>query len=87
MANLTQMGVKEFKAAVGATTIEILVNPTTGKLFASGTNGKNYKVEQALDVTKAIVVIIPANEETGEQMDFDQACFINKRETEVKITL
>lgn len=87
MANLTQMGVKEFKAAIGATMIEVLVSPTTGKLFASASNGKNYKVEQALDVTKAMVFIIPVNEATGEELDYDQACLINKRETEVKITL
>ena len=87
MANLTQVGIKEFKQAIGADTIDVVLNPGTNKLFAAASNGKNYKVEQTLDVTKAMVFLVPNNEETGEEMDYDNACLINKRADAVKITL
>lgn len=87
MSDLKTVGVKEFKVAIGASTIDILVNPNTNKIFASASNGKTYRVEQAIDVTKAIVVLVPNNAETGEEFDYDNACIVNKRETEVKITL
>lgn len=78
---LNTFGIAEFKTMVGATTIDILVSPKTQKLFASGSNGKNYKVEQNIDFTKPIVVLV-------EDGLTDEACFINQRQSaEVKISL
>ena len=71
---LTSMSVKNFKSAVGADIIKFLRNPATGKLFASGDNGHTWKVEQAIDTTKPIVVLL-------EDGDTTEACFINERET------
>lgn len=81
MSNLRSMSVANFKKLVGADKIQIIVSPTTQKLFASGDNGQNYKAEQNLDVLKPIVVLMDGD-------DLDTACFINERNTaEVKITL
>jgi len=70
---LVSMSVKNFKSAIGADVVKFLRNPATDKLFASADNGGNYKVEQAIDTTKPIVVLM----EDGE---LDTACFINERE-------
>ena len=78
---LASMSVKSFKSKVGCEKIDILVNPKTDKLFASADNGKNYKVEQAIDFKLEIVVLV-------EDDNYDEACFINPRaQAEVKITL
>jgi len=74
---LTNMSVERFKETIKAKEIQILCNPHTDKLFASDGNGKNYRVEQGLDLTKAVSVLIPVNEE-GEPVLAD-ACFINTR--------
>lgn len=71
---LRNMSVASFKEACGAKSFDILRNPKTGKLFASGDNGDNYKVEQDIDLAKPIVVLI-------EDADLNTACFINKRES------
>ena len=80
VSTLNSVGVYEFKQMVNAQSFDILTNPTTNKLFAAGSNGKNYKVEQNIDITKPIVVLIDGG-------DVDNACFINKRSVDVKITL
>ena len=74
---LTNMSVDRFKEAIKAKEIQILRNPNTDKLFASDGNGKNFRVEQNLDLTKEVSVLIPVNEE-GEPV-FVDACFINTR--------
>lgn len=80
MANLSQVSVAVFKEMVKASTFDIVESPTTHKLFAAGDNGKNYKVEAAIDFTKEIVVLV-------DNDDVDASCFINKRADGVKITL
>lgn len=78
---LRTLGVAEFKLLVGAASFDILVNPHTQKLFASGSNGMNYKVEAAIDFAQPIVVLMDGD-------DLESACFINKRSVaEIKITL
>jgi len=75
------MSVSNFKKLTGAAKFDILVNPNTSKLFAAGDDGNNYKVEQAIDITKPIVVLMDGD-------DLDSACFINERTAlEIKITL
>lgn len=75
------MSVKAFKTLIGAEKIDILVNPKTGKLFASADSGHNFKVEAKIDFTADIVVLIDGD-------DLETACFINPRSmAEVKISL
>ena len=78
--NLSQVSVKIFKEMVKADNFEIIENPKTGKLFAAGDNGKAYKVEAAIDFQKEICVLV-------DNDDIDNSCFINKRASNVKITL
>ncbi len=66
-------GIQEFKQNFACQTIEILRSPKTNKIFASCSNGKTLKVEQAIDLTKPVVVLV-------EDGDLDLACIINKRE-------
>lgn len=81
MPTLSTMSVKNFKTAIGADVIKFFHNPATGKLFASADNGINYKVEQAIDPKKPMVVLM-------EDGDTSTACFINEREALVaKFTL
>jgi hypothetical protein len=80
MANLSQVSVTKFKEMVGANSFDIVESPSTGKLFAAGDNGKNYKVEAAIDFKKEIVVLV-------DNDDVENSCFINKRADGVKISL
>jgi len=84
--DLKQYGVPEFKTLVGATSFDMVLNTKTNKLFAAGSNGQNYKVEAAIDFTKPIVVLVPFDAATGE-LQLDESCFVNKRESNVKVTL
>jgi hypothetical protein len=77
---LTNLGIKEFKLSIGAESLDIVKNPKTGKLFASASNGSNYKVEQALNTSKPMVVLI-------EDGDLETACIINQREGGLIISL
>lgn len=78
---LANMSVTSFKTAVGCSKIDILENPKTGKLFASGDNGKNWKVQGDIDFKVAIVVLV-------EDGDLESACFINPGAgADVKISL
>lgn len=67
--------IEEFKAQTGAIKIDIVKNPNTGKIFASAA-GKNYKVEQAIDLKEPIRFM---SEENG---DFNEGCFVNVTESE-----
>lgn len=66
-------GIQEFKTAFQCQTIEILRSPKTNKVFGSCSNGKTIKVEQAIDLSKPVVVLV-------EDGNLDLACLINKRE-------
>lgn len=68
--NVSFMTVSEFKEKVGATTISVLKNPQTGKLFMSTNTGQNFKVQADIDQTKDIRVLVPDG-------DLDQACLVN----------
>lgn len=83
MANLTSIGVPFFKQQNGITTIEVLVSPTSQKLFCSTDTGMTFKCEQNLDVTKEMVILVDST-----NPDDPQYTLINKRTAaEVKITL
>ena len=71
VGEVTFLTTSEFKTQEGISSIEVLRNPKTGKLFLSGDNGKNYRVEQAITKTKPMKFLVP---ETGELSD---ACLVN----------
>ena len=78
---LSNMSVSGFKAAAGITTLRVLRNPHTNKLFAAADNGKNYRVEGEIDPNQPMNFLIPNGE-------LDNACLINERTSiEAEFTL
>ncbi len=71
MANIVNLGLKEFKDAAGFSNADIVRNPKTGKLFLSASNGKTYRVQGDLDLSKELCFLV-------EDGDLDNACLINK---------
>jgi hypothetical protein len=47
-----------FKESAGITTLEIIRNPNTGMLFGQGDNGKRIRVQQSLDTTANMRILI-----------------------------
>lgn len=83
MSNLTSISVAAFKQQLGINTIEVLVSPTSNKLFCSTDTGFTFKAEQKLDITRPMVILVDSTQENNPQYTL-----INKRSTaEVKITL
>ena len=81
--NVKFMSINEFKVALGlqATAIaDIKRNDKTQKLFMS-LNGKNYRVQQAIDSKLPISVLIPSVDASGadiaDEHRFDAACLVN----------
>lgn len=64
------MTVDQFKHATNNTSFDIVTNPKTGKNFAAGSSGKNYKCQQAITTDKEIKVLI-------DNGNLDEACFTN----------
>jgi hypothetical protein len=71
--------INEFKTKVGATSMKILKNPKTSKLFLAGDNGQNYKVQQAIDGSKEMKILVP------ESGDIADACLTNVKAGAVEI--
>lgn len=83
MANLSSISVPFFKQQLGITTIEVIVNPNTNKLFCSTDTGMTFKAEQALDVTKEMIILVDSTDSNNPEYTL-----INKRASAaVKITL
>ena len=68
---ITFLTINEFKSKIGASTMKILVNPHTKKLFLAGDNGVNYKVQQTINGASEMKMLIP------ESGDISQACLTN----------
>lgn len=68
--NVKFMTVAEFKAAIGATKLEILKSPKTDKLFMSADGNRNFKVQGDINPQEDMRVLIPED-------DIDQACLVN----------
>lgn len=70
--NVTFMTMNEFKAATKSNELDLLRNPNgEKKLFLASDNGKNYKAQQTIDLTKPVKMLIP------ESGDLDLACITN----------
>ena len=79
---VTFLTVNEFKNKVGASILQVLKNPKTGKLFLAGDNGVNYKVQQTISGNEEMKMLIP------ESGIITEACLTNvKPGAEVKFTL
>lgn len=70
MSEVSFITVQSFKERVGTTGITILKNKKTEKLFMSTDNGDTYRVQNDIDQSKDIRVLIP---ETG----IEDACLVN----------
>ena len=68
--NVQFLTIEQFKSAIGATSAKVLKNHKTGKLFLSASNGESYKVEQAIDSSKEMKVLVADN-------DITEACLVN----------
>tara|TARA_R110000796_G_scaffold231853_3_gene349903 strand:+ start:15563 stop:15835 length:273 start_codon:yes stop_codon:yes gene_type:complete len=74
-SNVAFLTVSEFKQATGNSTanIEVLRNKSTNCLFMA-LSGVNYRVEQAIDNSLPIKVLVPI--EAGVN-DYANACLVN----------
>lgn len=68
--NVSFLTIGQFKEQVGASSIQVLRNKKTGKLFMSADTGETYKVEQDIDPSKEIKVLVPEG-------DITEACLVN----------
>ena len=82
---LRNLSIEEFKAEANATSISIVKNPKTSKLFASAA-GKNYRVQGNLDVAKPIDFLYE-DDDTAENSGVENGCFVNSNQDNVQITL
>lgn len=62
--------VDEFKEQLGVSKIEVLLNPKTDKIFMSA-GGNSYKVQQDIDNSIDMKILIPEGEALSE------ACLVN----------
>jgi hypothetical protein len=69
MSKVSFLTVEEFKSQVGATSLSVLKNPKTGKLFMSA-GGDTYRVQGDIKQSEEIRVLIP---EEG----ISEACLVN----------
>lgn len=83
---LVNISVSEFKQREGCESVQIVRNPNTSKLFASAGNGKNYRVEAAIDTAKPVEFLYD-DDESAENGGMDNGCFINQRANNVVATL
>jgi len=78
--NVKFLSVSEFKTAIGATKLEVLTNPATGKLFMASDKGANFKVQGDIDTKERMVVLV-------DNGDLENACLINGGGADVLATL
>lgn len=82
---LRNLSIEEFKAETKVTTIQIVKNPKTSKLFASAA-GKNYRVQGDIDVSKPIDFLYE-DDTTAENSGVENGCFVNSNTDNVQATL
>ena len=72
---LVNLSIEEFKARQKASSIQIVKNPKTSKLFASAA-GKNYRVQGDIDTAKPIDFMYEDDTEQ-ENSGVENGCFVN----------
>ena len=70
MSDLRQISLQKFKETIGTEWVDVKRNPKTGKLFAVVDSGMVFRVQQNLDLSEEIVVLV-------ESDDLDNTCIIN----------
>lgn len=70
MESIKFLTVKQFKAQIGVSSLKVLKNEKTGKLFLSTDTGDCYKVEQAIDSSKEMKMLIKDD-------NISDACLVN----------
>jgi hypothetical protein len=68
--NVAFLTIAQFKEQVGTVGLSILKNPNTDKLFMSTDGGENYKVQQDIDTSLEMRVLVPDD-------NLEEACLIN----------
>ena len=68
--NITFITVEEFKAQIGTTSMQVLKSPKTDKLFLATAEGDCYKVQQDIDGSKPMKMLI-------KDGDLSEACLVN----------
>lgn len=68
--NIVFLTIDEFKDKVQATKLDIVKNPNSGKLFMADNNGENYKVQNNIDNTLPMRVLV-------EDGDLSKCCLVN----------
>lgn len=79
MDKLTRLGVSEFKAAIGASSFDVVKNPKTQKLFVSASNGSTYRVQASINLSEGVEMLVPNG-------DLTNACLVNKGTNNVMAT-
>lgn len=79
MNNLARLGITEFKESIGATSLDVVKNPKTQKLFVSTSNGGTYRCQAAIDLSKPVEMLIPDG-------DLTNACLVNKGTNNIMAT-
>lgn len=69
--SFTRISVSSFKSEIGATSIDVVRNPKTEKLFMSSDNGKTFRVQSDIKLNEPLEILIP----DGSLSD---ACLVNK---------
>ena len=88
---LRNLSIEEFKAEANATSISIVKNPKTQKLFASAA-GRNYRVQGDIDVAKPIDFLYEddkaATDDKGVVIGgVENGCFVNSNTDNVVHTM
>ena len=88
---LRNLSIDEFKAATKATSIQIVKNPNTSKLFASAA-GRNYRVQGSIDTAKPIDFLYEddkeaVNEENEKVGGIENGCFVNSNQDNVVFSM
>ena len=88
---LRNLSIDEFKAATNSSSIQIVRNPKTSKLFASAA-GKNYRVQGEtskqgeLDLAKPVQFLYE-DDATVDNSGVENGCFVNQGADNVLGTL
>ena len=72
MVKFSRLGITEFKTLQGCSSLEVVKNPNTEKLFGSLSNGLKIKAQQSFDPA------LPAEILVIEEDDIIEYCLVNK---------
>jgi hypothetical protein len=70
MESIKFMTVVQFKEQIGVSSLTVLKNPKTDKLFLSTESGDCYKVQQDIDSSKEMKMLV-------KDGDISDACLVN----------